>query len=106
MSFQGPERRRHKLYVTKNTEYHVRDGIVVAVRERGQEDWDVKHSAVGLAICGRIESGTYAPIEGDPTPGDRLYLAAGDDDVVTSTVIAVERPAREAVASYPAIVAA
>ncbi|MFO0673294.1 MAG: hypothetical protein U0235_27385 [Polyangiaceae bacterium] len=28
----GPDRRRHRVYVTKNTEYHFRDGFCVAVR--------------------------------------------------------------------------
>ena len=36
-SFSGPDRRRHRVYVTKNTEYHFRDGFCVAVRDRRRQ---------------------------------------------------------------------
>ena len=32
--YRGPERRRHRVFVTRNTEYHFRDGFCIAVRDR------------------------------------------------------------------------
>jgi len=34
--FAGRDRRRHRIYVTKNTEYHFRDGFCIAVRDGGR----------------------------------------------------------------------
>ena len=33
MGYQGPDRRIHRVFVTRNTEYHVRAGVCVAVRD-------------------------------------------------------------------------
>ena len=41
-----PERRRHRVYVTRNTEYHFRDGFCVAVRDRRSGDFLQGHLAV------------------------------------------------------------
>jgi hypothetical protein len=100
-TYAGPERRRHRLYITRFTEYHVRDGRVVAVRGRGETRWQTSHRAVGMKVEGHIEDGALAPRPGAPSPGERLYLATEDLDVVTSTVVAIERPSREIVAQYP-----
>ena len=103
--FFGPDRRRHKLYVTRNTEYHVRDGHVIAVRERGRRIWVPEHRAIGMLVIGRIRGDSMVPKHEDPEVGDRMYLAdeggRGPHNLVTSTVLAVERPAREVVAAYP-----
>ena len=102
--FFGPERRRHKLYVTRNTEYHVRDGRVIAVRERGRRIWVPDHRAIGMLVLGSIRGDSMVPKREEPAPGNRMYLAEesgrGPHDLVTSTVLAVERPPREVVAEY------
>ena len=36
--YRGTERRRHRVYMTRNTEYHFRDGVCVAVRDRRTGD--------------------------------------------------------------------
>jgi hypothetical protein len=95
------ERRHYKLFITRNTEYHVHDGRVVAVRPRGSARFLEAHSALGMSIKGRIERGSLMPLPGEPTPGERLYLASGKNDLVTSTIVSIERPARETVAEYP-----
>ncbi len=107
--FFGPDQRHHKLYVTRNTEYHVRDGRVIAVRERGRRIWVPDHRAIGMFVLGRIRGDSMVPKREDPEPGDRMYLAEeggkGPQDLVTSTVLAIERPAREVVAAYPPVAA-
>jgi hypothetical protein len=46
MSYQGSDRRRHRLIVTRNTEYHLKDDLCVAVRDRNTKKWQVGHIAV------------------------------------------------------------
>src|SRR5215469_12904009 len=52
-AYAGPERRRHRVYVTRNTEYHVRDRTCVAVRDRRTGDFMQGH----LALERQIEGG-------------------------------------------------
>ena len=60
MGYQGHERRRHKVYITRNTEYHVRDGICVAVRDRRSLSFRGAHIALNLKLEGgvRLYNGT------------------------------------------------
>ena len=102
-SFQGPERRHHKVFVTRNTEYHVRAGVVVAVRPRGTNQWLDQHDALHMQLQGRIGAESRLPLPGVPEPGERMYLARGTSDVVTSTIVAVERPAKVLVEQYPPV---
>ena len=99
--FSGAERRHRKVFITKHTEYHVAHGQVVAIRTRGSKDWIATHSAFGMKVIGSIPEGTYLPQIGQPKPGQRLYLALTDNDVVTSPLIAILRPNKATVAEYP-----
>lgn len=99
--YAGEERRHHKVYITKNTEYHLRAGRVVAVRPRGSKQWLRKHKALNMKIEGHLEVGSIVPHAGAPRPGQRLFLAVEEDDVVTSPVVAVVRPPRNTVLEYP-----
>jgi hypothetical protein len=101
--YQGPERRRHRVYVTRNTEYHFRDGFCVAVRDRRTGDFLQGH----LALHGRIEAGirffsngAMAPNVGEPRRGESLYFASQGRDLVTSPLEGVERPPAETVRAY------
>jgi hypothetical protein len=101
--FTGPERRRHRVYVTRNTEYHFRDGFCVAVRDRRTGDFLESHVALRRRVHGGIRfflNGGIQPNLGEPRPGEALYFAADGNDIVTSTVLSVERPSREVVSSY------
>jgi hypothetical protein len=108
-SFSGTERRHNKVYVTRNTEYHLQNGQVIAVRERQRRRWIPDHKAIGLLIQGHLRGETMVPRPGQPGVGDRMYLADGElsgpIDLVTSTVLAIERPALEDIAQYHAIAA-
>lgn len=99
--YTGEDRRHHKVYITKNTEYHIRSGMVVAVRPRGSKQWLRRHKALSMKLEGHLEVGTIIPHPGAPRPGQRLFLAVEDDDVVTSPVVAVVRPPRNTVLEYP-----
>lgn len=103
-NFKGPERRRHRVYVTRNTEYHFRDGFCVAVRDRRSGDFLHGHLALRRRIHGGLKfylNGAIVPNLGEPAPGEALYFAYEGRDLVTSPLEAVERPAKEIVEAYP-----
>lgn len=99
--YAGQDRRHHKVFITKHTEYHVRSNIVVAVRPRGSKDWLRCHKALAMKIEGYIEQDNLIPRAGIPKPGQRLFLATEDNDVVTSPVVAIVRPPKTTVVEYP-----
>lgn len=101
-----PERRRHRVYVTRNTEYHFRDGFCVAVRDRKSGDFLPGHLAVRRRLQGGLKffgNGAIVPNLGDPAPGEALYFAAGGRDLVTSPVERIDRPAKKIVDAYPSL---
>ena len=98
------ERRRHRVYVTKNTEYHFRDGYCVAVRDRRSGDFLHGHLALRRRIHGGLRfflNGAIVPNPGDPQAGEALYFASEGRDLVTSPVEEVTRPQKDLVAAYP-----
>ena len=103
-AYTGPDRRRHRVYLTRNTEYHVRDGFCVAVRDRQSGNFMHGHLALARRIHGGLkffESGGIAANPGDPRPGESLYFASDGRDLVTSALESVERPSRELIDAYP-----
>jgi len=103
MASHGVERRVHRVYVTRNTEYHVRAGLCVAVRQIAEGQWAREHPAVGRSLAGALRwmSDGLMPHTGHPSPGDAIYFRKGDRDLITSKLVRVDRPAREVVATYP-----
>ena len=103
-SYGGSERRRHRVYMTRNTEYHFRDGFCVAVRDRRTGDFLHGHLALQRRVHGGLKffpDGAIAPNAGEPRAGESLYFAADGRDLVTSPLEAVARPAKEIVEAYP-----
>jgi hypothetical protein len=102
MSYQGPERRIHRVYVTRNTEYHVRAGRCIAVRDRHLGRWCDAHPALGRTLEGalRYQGTGVLPVLDEPRVGDAIYFREGERDLVTSRVQRIERPARDVVAFY------
>jgi hypothetical protein len=99
-----PERRRHRIYVTRNTEYHFRDGFCIAVRDRRTGDFLPGHLAVKRRLHGGLKffgNGAIVPNAGEPEPGEALYFAADGRDLVTSPVERIDRPAKALVDAYP-----
>ena len=102
--YRGSERRRHRVYMTRNTEYHFRDGFCVAVRDRRSGDFLHGHLALQRRVHGGLRffpDGAIAPNPGEPQAGESLYFSAEGRDLVTSPLEAVERPAKEIVEAYP-----
>ena len=78
-SYRGSERRRHRVYMTRNTEYHFRDGFCVAVRDRRTGDFLHGHLALQRRVHGGLKffpDGAIAPNAGEPRAGESLYFAA------------------------------
>ena len=84
------DRRRHRVYITRNTEYHFRDDRCVAVRDR-QLTGSVRFA----------DSGEAYPSLDAPAVGDALFFGEGGPDVVTSVVAAIDRPSKDVVSIYP-----
>lgn len=103
MVSQAPERRRHKVFVTRNTEYHFRDRMCVAVRDRRTGDFLPGHLALKRELAGgvhRMPNGTLIPRDDDPSLGEALYFMANGLDLVTSPLLRVERPVKDIVKTY------
>jgi hypothetical protein len=101
--YAGPERRRHRVYVTKNTEYHFRDGFCVAVRDRKTGDFLHGHLALRRRVQGAIRflrDGGIRANPGEPQTGEALYFSADGRDLLTSPLERVERPNRELISAY------
>jgi hypothetical protein len=108
MAYEGTERRRHRLVVTRNTEYHLRDDVCVAVRDRVSKRWCEGHLAVSLRCEGGVKfhtNGALIPSLTDPTPGDAIYFsyrtASGEErQLVTSKIESVGRTPKRDVLAY------
>lgn len=103
-AYQGQERRRHRIYLTRNTEYHFRDGICVAVKDRRTGEWLPGHLALRRQLFGSLRffmNGALLPNPGEPKVGEALFFGEGGRDLITSPLQSVERPTPETVAEYP-----
>jgi len=103
MNYRGKERRIHRVFVTRNTEYHLRNRLCVGVRDRRSGRWLPTH----LATRTRVEGGLSFNLRGGlipnrklPSVGESLFFCEGNRDLITSPVIAIERPVRDVVESY------
>jgi hypothetical protein len=91
------------MFVTRNTEYHFRDNVCVAVRDRSSGRWLLSHLALEREISGRVQfrsNGAAIPCEEMPRVGDALFFGAGGRELVTSLLCAIERPSKELVREY------
>lgn len=102
--YTGPERRRRKVYLTRNTEYHFVDEVCVAVRHRDSGQWRMAHAALQRKLSGVVsfsEHGEVHPKALPPSVGDALFFSTGGVDVITSTLTDVMRPLPQTIAAYP-----
>lgn len=102
----GHERRQHRMYVTRNTEYHFRGQTCVAVRDRKTGRFLHSHLAIQRTLSGGVKyqsNGSAVPSCAPPLVGEALYFSEDDDgrDLVTSLCSSIERPERRVVAAYP-----
>jgi hypothetical protein len=104
------ERRHHRVFVTHNTEYHCKDGVCIAVRDRHSGAFLPEHHAIGKRVTGSFEltpEGGIGAVEPPESmrPGQKLCFSSGhgdlEHDILTSALVAVERPPKEIVQRYP-----
>jgi hypothetical protein len=93
------ERRRHRALITKNTEYHLKDGICVAVRDRKTGQWCREHPALTMRLV-MVSSPDGGPTNSHPVGGRAYFLDESQRNLLTSLVERVVRPPREAVSVY------
>ena len=104
MGYLGKERRIHRIFVTRNSEYHVRRNVCVGVRDRRSGEWLSGHMALRSTVSGGLkfhDNGAISASEGLPTVGESLFFIAAGRDLITSPVLNVERPPRDVVHAYP-----
>lgn len=104
-AYPGHERRQHRMYVTRNTEYHFRGETCIAVRDRKSGCFLQSHLAVQRTLSGGVKyqgNGTAIPSCAPPRVGEALYFGDDGRELVTSLCSSIERPERRLVASYPA----
>jgi hypothetical protein len=98
------ERRVHKVFVTRNTEYHIRRDVCVAVRDRRSGEWLRGHLALRQRVHGGLKftrAGGILPNLGTPGIGESIFFHADGRDLVTSPILNVDRPAKKLVQAYP-----
>jgi hypothetical protein len=101
--YAGPERRKNRVFVTKNTEYHFRGVKCVAVRDRRSSKWLPSHLAIGRRLSGGVHfhnNGAAVPVCDTPAVGEALYFADDGRELITSAVCGLERPTREVIQNY------
>jgi hypothetical protein len=97
------ERRHHKMYVTKNTEYHMRDDICVGIRKKKTGLWITNSKALKARLVGAIKSlNELILAKGkEPQIGEPLlFINPEGEDIVTTSVYEIKRPPKEAVQYY------
>lgn len=83
------------MFVTRNTEYHLRLDECVGVRDLGTGAWQRHHAAL------RLRAIQLPPMGHDHCwLGRRLQFWGAGQDVVTSPVVDVARPEREVIMRY------
>ena len=101
MMYTGPERRKNRVMRTSNSEYHLRENCVVAVRDNETRSWQQDHRAVGQQLVGGIlvtESAGWRVNFDGAELGERLCFS---NDLMTSPLVEVRRPSVDTVDSYP-----
>ncbi len=83
----------HK-YITRNSEYLVRGGVCVEVRERHSSELRDGHAAVEQSVIARVrwrrDGGHDVLVGGMPEVGDSLLLGAPEHEILTSAVRRIE----------------
>jgi hypothetical protein len=96
------ERRRHVVYLTRNTEYHCRGRECVGVRDRRSGYWSREHPALRGAVVGGLEADRRR-FAIEPAVGLRLVFACEGGTVMTTRLRLVGRPDRESVFAYTSL---
>ena len=107
MEYSGKNRRRRFVYETRNSEYHVFDRTCIAIRDKHSGDWIDGHSALRRRIEGGVRvfsNGAAIPTLKPPEIGAPMYFHIDDacaEQVITSKIVAVNRPDLDDLDRYP-----
>lgn len=99
----GIERRRHKMFITRNREYHTRDHQIVAVRDRKSGSFLNEHSALQGLVVGSLHGAQGHQYKDGFTAieeGDSLCISNLGNGVITSVVERIDRPPKEVLRFY------
>lgn len=103
MSYNGPERRKHRVLITENTEYHLRANRCVGVRDPITGEWQPSHRAIGRELQAGLRmmpSGSLKVSFGHAGVGDQICFS---NDLVTTPVMRIARPGLDTVERYVAV---
>ncbi len=101
MKYRGHERRKNRLFVTQNTEYHVNEQTCVGVRDLWSGQWRSDHPAVGRRLFGAVIPGPNGlePLD-EPSVNCMLWFENGENDILTSRLTAITRPSKRITTRY------
>jgi hypothetical protein len=100
MSQARNERRRHQVFITRNSEYHCRDRECVGVKDRTSGEWQANHPALRSRLLGGILNNQV--VKSIPEKGFRLVFGK-DSLIMTSKVLYRGRPERESIFNYTSL---
>lgn len=92
MWYSVNDRRVHTVFVTRNSEYHTKRGICIAVRDRRSTAWISNHEAIGMTLQTDKNDET---VQGRP-----LRLLSPISSICTSNVLDIFRPGRKTFQMY------
>lgn len=97
---KAQERRKHVLYLTRNTEYHCRAQECVGVRDRNTKKWNRWHPALRSKLMGILHADSK--VYRRPMPGFKLVFA-GKQTVMTSSLQSINRPPKRTLFHYTSL---
>ncbi len=89
------DRRRHRVFFTRHTEYHLRGDECVGVRDRNSGTWLNNHAALRLRALRLPDM-----FSSEEWIGLRIQFWGSRNDVLTSPVVAVARPELSQIGAY------
>jgi hypothetical protein len=97
------DRRRHKMFVTRNSEYHMRDDICVGVRNTREDRWLDRSRLLSARLMGAVDSFSTLSSSActEPAIGKYLlFICENGELIVTTRLEAIDRPPMDAVQYY------
>ena len=87
-------RRHYHVFMTRNTEYHCRNGVCVAVRDRKTGEWVTDHQALDLPVISGLHFDEQAGVQFRPPEiGDPLVFYTNKARrLMTSPIESIARP--------------
>jgi hypothetical protein len=98
-AYSGVERRRNRMFLTKNSEYYCWGDTCTAVRDLTSGTFNKNHSAIGRRLAGGVcflpdgRLGSFTQRGEDPHPGESIFFSNGKlgEELVTSALCKVAR---------------